>query len=379
MTVDTGPYSSKVLALLTGPFATDYAVTAYVKGRSGGFSLKPTAIRVVFDQRRAPRVTGTVTVALPSKATRSALDPRNNVTLDIAAGYRLLTGKITSARLAKLRAQQVTRDLIANTLTFELAGDEIVVIDYPFDAAATVGTANVTTKVAAIKNTVEACFPGETITWTVDPKVDKDSTFNTTQASKYGDDRWEAVNDWAESLSAKVYSDGNNRWSIDRPDTVATASVRARLRTGPAGTVSALTVTDTRDGSWANRILLQYVSRSGSTTTTTTVIAKTSLTPPRLKIVKRNRPVEDGRAVARHILKRALRRTHQVTFTAPAHFWLRPGHSVTVDDPDVGQHRVLLEQIDFDVCAGTMRVLARQAPTGGDAAVVIDTYDETTT
>jgi hypothetical protein len=60
-------------------------------------------------------------------------------------------------------------------------------------------------------------------------------------------------------------------------------------------------------------------------------------------------------------------------------WWLRPGHSVTVTDPDRVQDRVLLDTVDLDVTAGTMRLTGRQPYGAVNAAITIDTYDESTT
>lgn len=376
MTAITHPYNIASLAVASKSFTTDLAVTAY-RG-SSSFDLRPLSCRVKIAGRSTPRVTATIVVAWPSSSTRAQLDPRNGLTVLVAAGYRQGNSYVDAHSLpGALRVQTVTQDYVARTVTIVAASDEAVVIAYPFDSEGTIGATS-QTKVSRIKAVIEDAFPGEALTWTVDPRVDTDEKFKTTQASRYGQSRWEAVNDWAEAIGAKVYSTGKNQWAIDAPDSFPTSKVRGRLKIGTNGTVTAYSTVDTRD-QFYNRLMIQWVSRSGTTTTTTTAIAKTSLLPVALKRVQRNRPVEDGRAVARNVLKRGLRRSHAVSLTAVAYYWLRPGHTVTVDTSTGVQERVLVDAVEFDVVAGTMVLAGRSPLVSSDSTVTIDVYDETTT
>lgn len=377
MTVNTAPWSAAVLDVVTRPFQSVLTVTAYVAGF--GTPLRVTAADLSIDGRRAPRYILTVKAAWPPDGVLAQLTPWSNASLIVDAGYVLPGGSVDSQRIGRFRLTEAVRDSVEQTIELTAESEESIPIGYPLDTESTVATAEATTKVAAAKALIEGAFPGQTITWTVPADVDKDQTFATTQATRYGDDRWEAVTDWLESIDAKAYSTGWLAWTIEQPRLIADAAVRARLKTGPGGTITQLRIAETKARGYATRVMVQWVSRSGSTTTTTTVIAKTNLTPVQLRKVTRNRPVENGPKVARQILRRALRRTHQVTLSAAALYWLRPGHAATIDRPDGGQDRVLIDSVRFDLVAGTMDLVGRTPPTHPDAAIDVSVSSSTTT
>lgn len=375
---NASPWSQACIAATQQSFTPYCAVNAYVNGRSAAYSLPPVSVRMTIDGRRTPRWQATVVCALPSKDVRAVLDPRNGLRVEIVAGYRIQGVGLDAHRLCLLRADTVARDIVANTITFGLTSDEAVVVDFPFDTAGTFAAAD-SNKVAAIKAAVAACFPGVTLTWSVGSDVHDGATFAAAQVTKYGQDRWEAITDWADTIDANVHSDGYRSWRIEKPPTVAKAAIRAKLTTGPKGNVSSLIFADTRGERFATKVMLQYESRSGSTTTTTTVVASTTLTPPRMRVVTRKRPPDEPRNVAKAILRRALKRTHRVTIEAPGMWWLRPGHSVTVTDPERGQDRVIIDTVELDVTAGTMRLVGREPYGARNPTISIDTFDESTT
>ena len=123
----------------------------------------------------------------------------------------------------------------------------------------------------------------------------------------------------------------------------AVASVsRAQLAVGPGGTLTH-SQSDLARAEWGNAVLLRSSWRDG-TGTDRIVIASAWATSgdfavatagARWQLIERTSPTTQAaaNAAAKHILTRTLSRGRGYTLTAVAAYWLRPGHTVTVQLP----------------------------------------------
>lgn len=373
--MSTSPWAADSLNAANSSYTIVCGVAVYLPGRTEPLSLGKTINATIeYDGRRSPRVTGTAVVGWPTASVRSALDPRRALTIRIRAGYKQY-GYSDVQTMGTFRVTDVVQDYIAQTVTLTFASDEFVVIQTPIDSNS--APAEGDDKIAAIKSYVGAAFPGETLTWALEG-VSTKSEFGNAQAFRYGDDRWDAVNDWCEGLKAKAFSLGKNKWYLEKVTYKPTANPVARLRTGPAGTVTDLKIKDSRNG-YCNQVMVIYEHRSGSTTTTTSVLAKTSLTPIARTVVKRKGKPENAKEVARHALRRGLRRGHSIELTSSAYLWVRPGDTITVDIPGPGQDRLLVEKVTFDLIKGTMAVTGQNTTDDIDAGITVTVQENATT
>ena len=85
----------------------------------------------------------------------------------------------------------------------------------------------------------------------------------------------------------------------------------------------------------------------------------------RWQVFERTSPTTQAaaNAAARVLLGRALSRGRSLSVTAVAAYWLRPGHTVTVQLPTGDQERHLVSRVDFDIPAGLMTVRTRRPVT----------------
>lgn len=368
--MDTAPWPADVASLPSSGFRHSHSVALVVDASGGSFPLAPVTSRVTFDGARSPRVDGTFVVAWPSAAVRGLLDPRNALTVLVRAGY--LVGSRTNVYdLVRLSVTAVAMDYVAQTVTLSAQSDECVPIGYPAETAYAWTTS--TGPLQSIKTLVADAFPGETLLWdTTD--VEAGVTFEQAQRLEVGEDRWATVVDFAELLGGKCWHDGLRTWYVTRQRSTPGRQVQAKLRAGANGNISALVVTDSMTR-WANRVAAVYEYKSATsaaTITTEGAIASTGQGRPRMTVMGRKRKPDNAGRVARHALKRALRRGHTVRTSGTAFLWVRPQDTVTVDMPGGHQERVLVESVTFQLDKGTME-LSGQAPTVPPSTVAITT------
>lgn len=381
MSIDPSPFGALVAQRPWGAFNTSYDASIVVAGRSGTLSLRPVSGNLSFDSRRTPRVQAQMVCAFPVTSTLAYLDPiRQDLKLRITASYILkTTGIADTQRVAQLRVSAVERDYIAGTVTITAASDEQVVIAQASNVAYTYTTSSGVTD--AIKEIVGDAFPGDALIWDIDSSLTA-RTFPTVGAKVLaGDDRWHAVTDFADHLQAAVFHDGMGTWCIQVPPDSPSGRTDAHLNAGPRGSVTALTVTDDRSG-WANQVIVRYEYEDKTITDTTGAasagtahththnkphqmivcgIADTSLTPVASILVDRKQQPVDAARSAANLLRRGLRRFHNVSVTAVAAYWLRPWDTVTMRGPRSLADRFLVESVSFDFDTASMTVLG-QAP-----------------
>lgn len=355
----TAPWSGEALRATLDSYRVTLEADLYVAGSSTAYPLTVVDCSVDYQGRRSPRVHAELTGAWPTAGTRSLLDPRLGLEVEIRAGYEFIgSGTQDTQTVCRLRVVQARKDHGEKTIAISADSDEAIAIGYPIDSAASYTTSN--TVVLAIKNVIEDAFPGESLTWSIGENVAKGVTFEDSQDLTPGQDRWAFVQDWADSIGVVVYHDGLGVWHIENAEPTPSAYTVANLRTGARGTVTRLLTTESLDG-YANRAAAVYEYTVGTTSYRRTAIASTSLTPRQMVTdIKRFKPHNPGE-VARRMLLRGLRRGHTVEVSAASYLWVRPGYSVTVELPDGGQERLLVETVDFDLAAGEMTLTGQNA------------------
>lgn len=376
MSASPSPWSADVLTLPVVGFTHTHAVTLIVDGDTDNpHQLTPTKSEVSYQSSRTPRVVATLEVAWPSASVLALLNPREHeLRVWVDAGYKIGTStRYDTHQLADLTVTTVARDYIAQTVTITATSDEVVPINYAAEAAYAYSAGD--NVVTAIKALVADAFPGDALTWdTTD--ADLTSTFQRAQRVEIGEDRWDAVVDWAESIGMRVWHDGAGTWVIGTQPASPGAKAAVNLRVGAGGQTSALQVVDTLDG-YANRVAVVYEYKSGTsaaTVTTEGAVATTGANPPRMLVVPRKRKPDRPQRAARTALRRALRRGHRTELTATAYYWVRPGDTVTQQVPGAPTERLLVETVAFQLDAGQMSLTSQTTPTAPLDAITTSAF-----
>lgn len=316
--------------------------------RSGG--------TVTFDEAWSPHVEARVTVVVPTdQGTLDALDPRAGARLVVRAGYRYPSGREDVHELADLclRSRPVRRP--ASTADLTAHSDEVRLQDTtPLgDTRTLAGTMAVR---AALGDLITWALPGTTVAL----EATSTETLGDPLTVTTGADLWGTLADLADRINAWVYVDGQRTWRVvDRP---ALAGVSAyQLEVGPAGTLTD-TTSDLSMGEWGNAVLVEYPDGTSVWAKATTGDLAVGTAPT--KVVKVTRSADGGspaarKAVAQAVLRRALSRGRGFTLTAPAAYWLRPGHTITAALPTGPQERHLVARVAFDLATGAMTVTTR--------------------
>lgn len=368
----TAPWSGQAMRLPVDSYGVVAECNLYVPGSSQAYPLNPTGATIDYQARRSPTVHLDLEAAWPEQATREILDPRLGLTVEVLAGYEFLDGSVDLQRMALLRVAEAEADHGAKTVRITADSDESIPIAYPIETAVSYTTSS--TIVGAIQAVVGAAFAGETLDWVIGDGVHRFDTFEDAQDLTPGEDRWDYIQDWADSLGVTVWHDGLGTWHIDVADARPSSLPHARLRTGPRGTVTGLVSRETLDG-YGNRVALVYEWTTGSTSYRRTAVAATQLTPRRMMTATKTFKPHNAAASARSSLLRVLRRGHSVEVSAASYLWTRPAQTLTVDLEDGTQERLLVERASFDLLAGEMTLQGQSA----DENQLVDITTTTTT
>lgn len=351
--MSTAPYAPAVAGLLAGSHGQRLRVQATHPSWAVPVALEAERCQLGWDARRAPRVSCAVDARVPlAQATLDALDPRTGVRLQVRAGYVLPGGAEDVQLVADLGLRSRTVDRPGNMVRLTAASDEALVLDA---RAATAYTPPGATVAAAVLGLLTAALPSAPVVATstlpatapgVVPVVD------------VGGDYWSAVDDLLDRVDGDAYDDGLRRWHlVPRPSTVGESA--AVLRVGPGGTVTASTVGLSREDEWANAVALTYRWRPVGASDDTTVHGLASATAGPYAVAAAGRRTftqvrelattqGEASAAARAVLVRRLAagRTFRVRTVAP--WWLRPGHTVTLQLPTGAQERLLVVAVLYD-------------------------------
>lgn len=318
----------------------------------------PSAVRLSWDETRAPRVQGNLVCVLPETQDElDRLDPTTGVRVELDLGYTRQDGTEDVATVADLGLRRVTVDYAANTMTLVVASDEALVVDAAAAAVAKVDTA---THAAGIQQLLNQAI-----------NPDPDLVASVTGGAVVVDpvtDRWSTVQDLADRLEAAIFDDGLRTWYLRPTPTLATTP-DAVLRTGPGGTVLEPEAELARDA-WFNYVQLRYRWRNASGAdqvvsatayVTTGPRAITGDAGKRIMLDERTVPTTQAQAnaAARAILGRQVSRSRSFSFRAIAAYWLRPGMTVQVTLPGGRPELHLVSSVSFEPLGGTMTVGTR--------------------
>lgn len=313
---------------------------------------------VVFDEASAPRVTAQL--AVPLVAGVGAVDARAGWRLEVSAGYRRPDGIEDVHQLADLGVRRSPRQHASGLLQLAARSDEALVIDAAPAVAESLTAATPADAVAALlaKSLGVAPYIAATLP-TTGPAVTIEPI----------DDRWAALVDLADRHGAQVYDDGTRTWHVAPQPSSPAATPAHVLRCGDGGTVLE-TDEDTDRDAWANYVLLRYRWRTDTgedkqlLATAYASSGPYAITGPAgRRIFRDDREVATTQPLANlaaaQVLTRAMSRAETMTVRAVAAYWLRPGHTVDVVQPDGRSVRHLVARVAFDLARGLMEVTTR--------------------
>lgn len=311
---------------------------------------------VSWDERRSPRVDATLVCRCPTDAAAlERIDPRLGVRLIINAGYSRPDGTQDVQTLVDLGLRQRDINKPEDTMRLFAQSDEALIIDNAPSAGGTINQASTTASIVYVLQLVIAGL-SPTITTSAGAAVNQ---------SPIGD-KWDAVNDLADRIDAKVYDNGLRAWFI-APTPTSLASPVHTVSDGVNGTI-VRTAKGLGREDFYNRVYLRYDwTDSGGTNHRVETVQSISTGPYaatgtniRTLFQTRELPANTTQAAAAALamVGRTVTRGRSLTLTAVSAYWLRPGDGLTVADVD-GTVTHLASTVSFDLKTGLMDVTTR--------------------
>lgn len=353
----TAPFHASVELLVR----ESHQQTVRVEVESGGvtYDFEPLDYSVDWDETRSPRVHASVDVAVPtSQEVLDAIDPRTSVRVRVIVGYRLQTGTLDEHVVADLglRNRTVRRTDDAAVMTLTCASDEALVIDgttsNPSASASSTWTASsltagITTLITDILAGTPAAAPAivstvpaaGAVTFPMEPHA------------------WDQINDAADRFDIDVYDNGDRVFRI-APRAGVSAESALQLQTGVNGTVLSSETGISRDD-WANWVVVWYrwpntamvdgYEIAGGQAHVLSGPFAPAASGYKMLMEVREYPgtYAGGAAAAATILRRMLARSRSYQLTAVPAWWVRPGHTITLQLPLGSQERHLVSRVGF--------------------------------
>lgn len=354
--IAAGPIEHVADVAVTGPAGTVPLDVA----AAGGLS-------VIFDESWAPHVQATAVLPVPADVDElDALDPRTGARLTVSTGYRDTAGTLDVHPFVDLglRGRVIKRP--DNSLTLTASSDEALLQDDLWTAV-TPAPVSRSGLVEAVDDILGASLPTVTLDAAFPAGYRADRL--TELELPTGATPWSVAAAAVDDCEAWLYDDGLRGWHlVARPELAGTS--RAVLATGPAGTLTSSEAGLSRDD-WANGVYLRsewrdgagvdHVIHSRAVIASGDPFAPAAAGPKWARYERRTPTTQTGaNAAAAAVLRREVSRGRVLLLTAPAMYWLRPGHTVTVSLPTGTQQRQLVARVDFDIPAGRMTVRTRQ-------------------
>jgi hypothetical protein len=363
MTALTAPFDGAWTSRLGG--ALECTSRVQVTGPTAPLTLDVTEGTVTYDEDSAPAVTATMRARIPTDpAVLDAIDPRLRRRLLVTTGYRV-PGGAEEHPLCELllTARTINRPDAAMVLT--AVSDERDVMDTrPLTAAAaTFGPSDDAS--AAITRLIKWAVPTATVHA---PRLL--GTFIAPGDSLVidrEDDIWPAIQDIADRTGAWVHHDGLSRYVVE-PQPLTAGPAVADLKVGPGGTITRSQADLNRD-EFANTVTVLYRWYDGEQRTAYGWAEISSGPYAVAQVGRKVKPVtierkgsnDQARASAQHIVQRAVTRGRSLSIELEhAPYWVRPGHTVTVQLPTGAQQRHIVRRIDFDIPSGRAHIRTRQ-------------------
>lgn len=364
----TSPFAPEVEQLITGSHTQTFRAVAVLPDE-GDLELDVLDHSVDWAEFRTPRVQARLDVTLPdNQDVLDQLDPRRLVRVKLFAGYVLPSGALDEQQVANLglRRRTVTRDGESGDarMSLDLASDEALILDAsgPNPSAAD-GTYTQPSLATAVLTVFTQLLDG---TPAAGPGFVNEAPNTGTVTIASAPHPWDALSDVAEQYDQQIYDNGDRVFRIAAREPVVSESALT-LVGGPNGTVLSSSTGADRDN-WANWVTLTYewtdaAGASQSTGNYARVLPGSPFAPEQAgyKILTevRDMPSTEAAAgkVAASILRRMLARARTYTIDAVPAWWLRPGHTVTVQLPLGDQERHLVAAVGFS--PGRMTIQTR--------------------
>ena len=320
---------------------------------------------VTYDEDTAPHVAASLSVRVPEQqATLDLLDARLRRRVEITTGYRI-PGVSESHPLCSLLLRSRVVNRPSNLMTLTAVSDELlvqekvpVVNEKSYDATVPAGE--------AIRDLIAWTVPDPTII--IDPAIQVPFVQPAdSYAVTRGEPIWSAIQDIADRVGAWVYSDGLSTFHIvAQPLTAGPAT--AIFKVGAQGTITR-SQADLNREEFANLVLVTYSWYDGEQRTArgwaeiATGPYSTTATDIRVKpvAIDRKGSAADAQAAAENIVRRTVTRGRGLSIEFDhAPWWVRPGHTVTVQLPTGEPARHLVRRVDFDIPSGRGHITTRQ-------------------
>lgn len=373
----TAPWAPEVADLLGRPhqLAVEVEATDVTGFIDDTIPVAVDGCRLSWSETSAPRCRAFLDGPVPDTlADLHFLDPRRPIRMRIRGGYRLDTGELDMHDVATLdlRLRDVTRTGGANPtnrMHLEAAGVEVRLIDNGLPMIASVPPDQTKSLTAAIGEAVaSSTFYGYdgVVPLVVDPLLPdvEELGWDTTQDTGTP---WDQVDDWADSLDADLFDEGDGILRLGRRPTLAGSSV-LQLRTGPGGIVTSSTSRLSREG-WNNAAFVAYElpgTEPGSGSYGTAQLPDTSPYAPlyagfvtAVERRPRRRSTATANWAAAAILARQQSRGRSYIVESPVALWVRPGDTITVQLVTGAQERHLVTDVDMDLFTGRMTLSTR--------------------
>lgn len=333
------------------------------------FELEVEECSITFDSSWAPYIQGDLTVkVIEDQELLDSLDPRNGCRISLYMGY-VYDGFVDDSHLiADLHIRTRSVDRPSNTIKLSVTSDELLAEDYKRLAW---GPMPPTTGINAFVkfHADRACLPTPA---TVISDVANIYGASELEGMKQetGQSSLDMILDAAQRLNLRVYCDGDRVWRIRRHAQYAGQSA-LKLFTGPSGTIldssTVLTRGETEGKGFHNAVSLKYSWKDSNDVDKAiygNAVVKTG--PYAASAIGYNVFFEErefaiasvalANAAAASTLQVLASRGQQALITAHAAYWIRPGHTVTVQLPAGDQQRYLVRQVQFNPVEGTMNL-----------------------
>lgn len=353
------PYHGDTQARLAGgPVA--HIIRATVSDAGVTTPIPVTSSSVTFDRGWHPHAQ--VSIQTTPEAFALA-DPRAGARLALHAGYVQPSGVEDVHLLADvgIRTNALPRPSADTAIT--AASDEALVQDARAWIGGSPSTAGVNEHISSVLATV---LPGSTLSSVLEPGT----LAADVAALEYpvGASLWEHLPSLAVAAGAQLWCGPDRAWRITWPATVA-ASAAARLTVGEGGVVVESETVISREDSegWLNWL---SVSAAGVTAFAWVGDGPYSVDNAGMKGDhvdlgdEATYMIPSLREYARQALSRRFLRGRQTRVSAPAMYWLRPGHTVTYTPADGTEQRATVARVVFTHPAGLMSVTLQHPETG---------------
>ncbi len=360
------PYAQEVAELITGPL--EHVAVARAVPRTGEpfeLDVEEGSLELTFSEDWAPYAQAKLECSIPDAGNLERLDPRFNARIELDLGYIYPDGTEDVHKVADLalRSRPVNRP--ADTLNLDAGSDEYRAQDYRVLWWAGMERGGINEAVQWMADYAEHPEP---------VKFSSEFPNGTGRAElaevevQIGDDYWSIMDDCAARTGKRVWCDEFRTWRVGTR-AERTGTVMHELKVGENGTIVDASSSLDRE-EWYNAVCLRY-RWNDAANNEHIVYGRAVLTTGPFSVdavgfkayfEEVPRPVGQAAAdaAATTRLKNLSTRGRSITLTAAAAYWLRPGHTVSVQLPTGSAELHLVQSVSFRPSDGLMTVTTRQ-------------------